>query len=84
MVFSRKSLSTGSATIADITVRMAIEIAYARGVYDLCRKYDVLFIADEVRMGAGRTGKFFCHQWLGPDAKPDMICMGKSIAVSWE
>ncbi|EXJ86204.1 hypothetical protein A1O1_06574 [Capronia coronata CBS 617.96] len=57
----------------------ADEIAYARGVYDLCRKHNVLFIADEVRQGAGKTGKFLCHQHLGDDCKPDIVTMGKSI-----
>lgn len=50
-------------------------------VYDLCKKYNILFIADEVRQGAGKTGKFFCHQHLGLDVKPDMMCLGKSMAV---
>jgi len=49
-------------------------------VYDLCKKYNILFIADEVRQGAGKTGKFFCHQHLGPDVKPDLVCMGKSMS----
>ncbi|OAP64557.1 hypothetical protein AYL99_00529 [Fonsecaea erecta] len=55
------------------------EFAYARGVYDLCRQYNVLFIADEVRQGAGKTGKFLSFYHLGEDMKPDIITMGKSI-----
>ena len=55
------------------------EVNYARGVYDLCKKHGILFIADEVRMGAGKTGKFFCHEHLGSDCKPDIICMAKSM-----
>jgi ornithine--oxo-acid transaminase len=50
-------------------------------IYDLCKKYNILFIADEVRQGAGKTGKFFCYEHLGPDVKPDIVAMGKSIAV---
>ncbi|KAF7549722.1 hypothetical protein G7Z17_g6199 [Cylindrodendrum hubeiense] len=55
------------------------EISYARQVYDLCKKYNILFIADEVRMGAGKTGKFFSYEHLGPDVVPDIVTMGKSI-----
>ncbi|RKK76285.1 hypothetical protein BFJ71_g16983 [Fusarium oxysporum] len=55
------------------------EINFAVGVRQLCRKYNVLFIADEVRMGSGKTGKFLCSDWMGPDNKPDMVTMGKSI-----
>jgi ornithine--oxo-acid transaminase len=30
-------------------------------------------------MGAGKTGRFLCSEWLGDDVKPDMITIGKSI-----
>lgn len=40
---------------------------------------NILFIADEVRQGAGKTGKFFCFQHLGDDVKPDIITMAKSM-----
>lgn len=55
------------------------EVIYARGVYDLCKKHNVLFVADETRQGAGKTGKFLCHYYLGEDCKPDIVTMGKSI-----
>lgn len=55
------------------------EVSFARGVYDLCKKYDVMFIADEVRMGSCKTGKFFSFNHLGPDCRPDMLVIGKSI-----
>jgi 4-aminobutyrate aminotransferase-like enzyme len=54
---------------------------FVSAVYDLCKKYNILFIADEVRQGAGKTGKFFGYENLGPDVKPDLVAMGKSIAV---
>ena len=42
---------------------------YLRGVRDLCTKYNVLFIADEVQTGIGRTGKRICcdHENVKPD-----------------
>ncbi|OJJ07431.1 hypothetical protein ASPVEDRAFT_142104 [Aspergillus versicolor CBS 583.65] len=55
------------------------DIRYARGVYELCKSMNILFIADEVRQGAGKTGKFFSFQHLGDDVKPDIVTMGKSI-----
>lgn len=55
------------------------EIRYARGVYELCKSMNILFIADEVRQGVGKTGKFFSFQHLGNDVKPDIVAMGKSI-----
>lgn len=51
---------------------------YLRGVRDLCTKHNVLWIADEVQTGLGRTGK-----WLAVDhenVKPDMICLGKALS----
>jgi ornithine--oxo-acid transaminase len=57
------------------------ERAYARGVYDLCQNHNVLFIADEVRQGVGKTGKFFSFYHLGDDCKPDIVTLGKSITA---
>ena len=43
----------------------------------LCRRYDVLTIADEVFTGFGRTGKLFAVDYL--ENKPDIICLSKGI-----
>lgn len=45
---------------------------------DLCDKYDMLLVADEVQTGMGRTGKLFAMEhW---DVQPDIICLAKGIA----
>lgn len=51
---------------------------YLREVRRLCTKYNVLFIADEVQTGLGRTGKLLCcdHE----DAKPDIVILGKALS----
>lgn len=65
---------------ADLSYRdVDEEIRYARGVYELCKSMNILFIADEIRQGAGKTGKFFSFQHLGEDVKPDIVLMAKSI-----
>lgn len=51
---------------------------YLRGFERLCRKYGVLFIADEVATGFGRTGKMFAVEQEG--VHPDLLCMAKGIS----
>ena len=51
---------------------------YIAGVSKLCKKYNVLFICDEVQTGLGRTGKMMCYEWSG--IKPDMITVGKALS----
>lgn len=50
---------------------------YLRGVRDLCTKYRVLMIADEVATGFGRTGKMFACEH--ESVTPDMLCLSKGI-----
>jgi adenosylmethionine-8-amino-7-oxononanoate aminotransferase len=50
---------------------------YYTQVAEVCRKYGVLLIADEVTTGFGRTGKLFVSQdWA---LRPDILCLGKII-----
>jgi len=44
----------------------------------ICRKHNVLFIADEIQAGLGRTGKLFAHQW--EDVHPDMVIIAKALS----
>ncbi len=45
---------------------------------DLCRRYDVLFIVDDIQAGCGRTGPFFSFEPAG--VRPDIVCLSKSIS----
>lgn len=51
---------------------------FAQGLAKACKKYDAVFICDEIQCGYGRSGKFFAHQWLG--IRPDLITVAKGIA----
>lgn len=59
---------------------MEEEINFCIEVRKLCKRYNVLFIADEVRMGCCKTGKFLSSDWMGPENKPDMVALGKGIS----
>jgi 4-aminobutyrate aminotransferase len=48
------------------------------GLVERCRTHGILFIADEVQSGFGRTGKMFAVDHYG--IEPDIICMAKGIA----
>lgn len=51
---------------------------YLQKVKQLCNKYNVLMIADEVQSGLGRTGKMIAcdHE----NIKPDILCLGKALS----
>lgn len=51
---------------------------YLKGAYDLCRKYNVLMIADEVQTGLARTGKMLCCDY--ENVKPDILILGKALS----
>ncbi|MBR6015969.1 MAG: ornithine--oxo-acid transaminase [Prevotella sp.] len=50
---------------------------YLKKCYDLCKKHNVLFIADEVQTGIARTGKMLCSQHDG--IRPDIVVLGKAL-----
>lgn len=51
---------------------------YLRKAHEICKKYNVLLIADEVQTGCGRTGRTLCSDWDG--IKPDMVVLGKALS----
>lgn len=53
---------------------------YLRGLVDLGRRHNVLVIFDEVQTGWARTGELFCWMHEGEPARPDIMCIGKSVS----
>ncbi|MBA3489654.1 MAG: aspartate aminotransferase family protein [Longispora sp.] len=54
---------------------------YWPAVVEVCRRYGVLVIADEVMTGFGRTGRWFgCDHW---DVRPDILAAGKGTASGY-
>ncbi len=47
----------------------------------ICRKYDVLLVADEVIGGFGRTGEWFAHQHFG--FEPDLLTLAKGLTSGY-
>ncbi len=56
--------------------------AYLPTVASICKKYNVLFVADEIQTGLGRTGQLLATHMSGGDTKlrPDMIILGKALS----
>ena len=50
---------------------------YLKGVRALCDKYGIVYIADEVMVGFGRTGEMFAYQ--GHDVVPDLVTFAKGV-----
>ena len=55
------------------------EEGYLAGIRTLCDKYNVLFIADEVQTGIGRTGRMLATDY--EDARPDILILGKALSA---
>jgi ornithine--oxo-acid transaminase len=51
---------------------------YIKKAYDLCKKNNVLFIADEVQTGIARTGKLLACDHEG--VRPDILILGKALS----
>ena len=51
---------------------------YLRLARQLCDRYEVHLICDEIAVGCGRTGTFFAHEQAG--IRPDLMCLSKGIS----
>jgi 4-aminobutyrate aminotransferase len=52
--------------------------AFLQGIEAVCREHGILFVADEVQSGFGRTGTMFCVDQHG--VRPDVVVMAKGLA----
>ena len=51
---------------------------YLKKAKEICARHRVLYVADEIQTGLGRTGRMFCWEWDG--AKPDAVIVGKALS----
>lgn len=51
---------------------------YLKKCYDLCKKHNVLFVADEVQTGIARTGQLLCS--MHENIRPDIVIIGKALS----
>jgi adenosylmethionine-8-amino-7-oxononanoate aminotransferase len=83
-------LVTGAERIAAVVIEPVVGASggavpapsgYLREVAEICRRYDVLLVADEVISGLGRTGR-----WFGCDeeaVEPDLLVLGKGLSAGY-
>lgn len=76
-------------SLSDNTVAVMIEpiqgeggvvvpkLDYLKRVRDFCTSNKLLLILDEIQVGVGRTGKFFCYEHAG--IKPDIVTLAKAL-----
>jgi adenosylmethionine---8-amino-7-oxononanoate aminotransferase len=79
-------LAKNSKQIAALVMESGAQIAggvsiypnsYQKRISDLCKKYDVLLILDEIATGFGRLGNMI--EYLAQSSKPDIVCYGKAL-----
>ncbi len=51
---------------------------YLKKAFDICKKNNVLFIADEIQSGLGRSGKLFAFEY--ENIRPDVVIIGKALS----
>ncbi|WP_077623087.1 ornithine--oxo-acid transaminase [Sediminibacillus massiliensis] len=50
---------------------------YLKDAYEICKEKNILFAADEIQAGLGRSGKMFACDW--EDIQPDVLILGKAL-----
>jgi len=56
----------------------AASVSWMQRLQEICRKFDILLIVDDIQAGCGRTGTFFSFEPAGLD--PDIITLSKSLS----
>ncbi|MEO0142418.1 MAG: ornithine--oxo-acid transaminase, partial [candidate division WOR-3 bacterium] len=54
------------------------EDGYLNECYKICKENNILFIADEIQTGLGRTGRLFAYEY--ENIKPDILIVGKALS----
>ena len=81
-----KKLSENKNTLAALVVEPLMQgaagmwaqpVGYLQALDEICRRYGILLVLDEVATGFGRTGKMFACDHAG--VRPDIICLAKGI-----
>jgi adenosylmethionine-8-amino-7-oxononanoate aminotransferase len=82
-----RHLAQHHGTIAALILEPLVQCATGMAMYDaaylvrareLCSRYAVHLIADEIAVGFGRTGSFFAHEQAG--IRPDFLCLSKGLS----
>lgn len=55
----------------------AASLEWIKKIDTICKRWDILFIIDDIQAGNGRTGTFFSFEPAG--IEPDIVCLSKSI-----
>lgn len=88
--FERAIIQLGSENIAAFIAEPIVGAAgaaltpsgqYFKRIKQICEAHNILFIADEVMTGLGRTGKMFAMEYFG--AVPDMMTIGKGVSAGY-
>ncbi|NNF80477.1 MAG: aspartate aminotransferase family protein, partial [Rhizobiales bacterium] len=56
---------------------------FLKRMREICTKYGLLMVLDEVMSGAGRSGKFLTAQHHGDDCRPDLVVLAKGIGSGY-
>ncbi len=51
---------------------------YLKGIAEICKANNILFICDEIQAGLGRSGKLFSHYY--EEVRPDIVIVGKALS----
>jgi adenosylmethionine-8-amino-7-oxononanoate aminotransferase len=61
---------------------VAAEPGYLERIRAICDRYDILWIADEIMCGSGRTGSYFAFEQ--GDARPDIVTLAKGVGGGYQ